>query len=80
MGKYVVFLGLLAAAACGSDDPVLDTPEECNPLGGMNCITPWPSSIYEVDDPATATGPIITTTTDLVGTFIYFLLGMIFLI
>lgn len=22
----------------------------------MNCITPWPSSIYEIEDPATATG------------------------
>lgn len=45
----------LAAVACGGDTE-LATPKQCNPLGGASCITPWPSSVYEVDDPASATG------------------------
>jgi hypothetical protein len=45
-----------AASGCGGDGDGLQTPAECNPLGGASCVTPWPSSIYEVDDPATATG------------------------
>lgn len=46
-----------AAAACGGgDDDGLGVAAECNPLGGAGCVTPWPSSIYEVDDAATATG------------------------
>jgi hypothetical protein len=47
---------LLFAAGCGDDEPAFSTPAECNPLGGMNCITPWPSAIYEVEDQTTATG------------------------
>ncbi len=52
----------LAAAclltACGGGDGGLtaDIPANCNPLGGIACITPWPSSVYEVDDASTATG------------------------
>ncbi|MCW5806209.1 MAG: hypothetical protein KIT31_27840 [Deltaproteobacteria bacterium] len=47
----------VAAAACGGDDElVLATPQQCNPLGGTGCISPWPSALYEVDDAATATG------------------------
>jgi hypothetical protein len=34
----------------------LETPPPCNPLGGASCITPWPSSIYEVDDATSPTG------------------------
>ena len=56
MGKYVVFAALLAAGCGGDDDPILETLQECNPLGGMNCITPWPSSIYEIEDSATPSG------------------------
>jgi hypothetical protein len=57
----VVFSGIILAllvSGC-SDSPdarTLATPLECNPLGGTGCITPWPSSIYAVDDPDTATG------------------------
>jgi hypothetical protein len=40
-------------AACGGKD--LSTPDACNPLGGTACVAPWPSSIYEVDDPTTET-------------------------
>jgi hypothetical protein len=46
----------LAAAACGGGDAELETPPPCNPLGGASCITPWPSALYEIDDPGTRTG------------------------
>ena len=46
----------LFLVACGGGDTDLATPARCNPLGGASCITPWPSSIYEVDDAATVTG------------------------
>jgi hypothetical protein len=58
----------LLLAACGGDSakvtpdagrpdagpPVLG--EGCNALGGTDCLLPWPSSIYEKDDAASATG------------------------
>ena len=44
----------VALAACG--DTSLGIPQECNPLGANHCMTPWPSSVYEVDDASTATG------------------------
>ncbi|MBA3460778.1 MAG: hypothetical protein H0T46_12495 [Deltaproteobacteria bacterium] len=47
---------LLVLAACGEDNLDLATPDHCNPLGGVRCATPFPSSIYEVDDATTATG------------------------
>lgn len=47
---------ILLLAACGGGDLDLDTPDECNPLGGVRCSAPWPSSVYEVDDATTATG------------------------
>ena len=46
----------LLLAACGDDALDLATPDNCNPLGGSRCIAPWPSAVYEVDDPGTATG------------------------
>ena len=55
--KAIGLASILGVAACGGDDaPALVTPDACNPLGGASCVTPWPSSIYELDDPATATG------------------------
>ncbi len=45
----------ITAMACGDNDGIT-TRQECNPLGGTNCITPWPSAIYEIDDSSTATG------------------------
>ncbi|HEX5059310.1 MAG TPA: hypothetical protein VFV99_08125 [Kofleriaceae bacterium] len=47
-----MILSLMFFAAC-SGDKDLATAQQCNPLGGAACITPWPSSLYEVDDPAT---------------------------
>ena len=48
----------LLAVACGGDDDGMTKlyGAECNPLGGTACITPWPSSIYEVEDTSTASG------------------------
>ena len=45
----------LGLAACGGNHD-LSTPAECNPMGGLACVTPWPSAIYEVDDAASPTG------------------------
>jgi hypothetical protein len=47
--------GLTALAAC---DNATSLPVEaaCNPLGDGHCMTPWPSSAFEVDDPSSATG------------------------
>ena len=55
MRHVLVPLLVLSTAAACSGDKDLATPAPCNPLGGAACITPWPSSIYEVDDPATET-------------------------
>lgn len=46
----------LAAVACSDDSPTSDIPAECNPLGGTTCMLPWPSSAYEVADPASSSG------------------------
>lgn len=55
--RRLIACSLFVVAACGGEDgPSLATPQECNPLGGVGCMTPWPSSIYEVDDASTATG------------------------
>jgi predicted esterase len=50
----VCFLVLLAA--CGSNATSLPVEAHCNPLGANHCMTPWPSSAFEVDDPTTETG------------------------
>ncbi len=46
---------LAALAACGSSTS-LPVDARCNPLGAGACLAPWPSSAFEVDDPATVTG------------------------
>jgi hypothetical protein len=46
----------LAACGGGDDDPVGDVPAECNPLGGVGCVTPWPSSAYLRADADSSTG------------------------
>lgn len=45
----------LALAACGSSTS-LPVDARCNPLGAGACLAPWPSSAFEVDDPAAVTG------------------------
>src|SRR5688572_26929047 len=60
----------LASAACGGGDDGGDdtggfvTPDQCNPFGGANCIVPWPSAVYEVDDSSTPTGRRIDVPAD----------------
>jgi hypothetical protein len=49
-------LPVLFLAACGSDSPSLAVEDHCNPLGTNHCMTPWPSSAFEIEDGATATG------------------------
>ncbi len=51
----LLVLTLLPVAACGDDGPP-GVAEECNPLGGVGCITPWPSAIYLRDDATSPTG------------------------
>jgi len=46
---------LVALAACSSDVS-LPMKGNCNPLGANHCMTPWPSSVFEVDDPSSETG------------------------
>ncbi|MDB4953885.1 MAG: hypothetical protein JWO36_1454, partial [Myxococcales bacterium] len=46
---------LVVFAACSSDT-ALPIKAECNPLGVNHCMTPWPSSAFEVDDMSTPTG------------------------
>lgn len=46
---------ILSVAACGGDTG-LEVEARCNPLGTNHCMTPWPSAVFEVDDPASATG------------------------
>src|SRR5258706_10643870 len=48
-------LFVLVFGACGGDVS-LPMKAQCNPLGGNHCMTPWPSSVFEVDDATTATG------------------------
>ncbi|HEU4734629.1 MAG TPA: hypothetical protein VFT22_42350 [Kofleriaceae bacterium] len=50
-----MFAAALAAGACSSDTSLPIEPA-CNPLGAGHCMTPWPSSAFEVDDPSSATG------------------------
>jgi hypothetical protein len=45
---------VVASAAC-SNSPALPSAN-CNPLGNNHCMTPWPSSAFEVADSSTMTG------------------------
>jgi len=57
MGRRGLLVLLVLAAACGGDDGVAsDIPDECNPLGGAGCVTPWPSSAYLREDATSPTG------------------------
>lgn len=50
------FVGISACGGDDDDDPDLDVPAECNPLGGVACMTPWPSMVYADVDSSTETG------------------------
>lgn len=48
-------LAAFAVAACSSDTSVPVEPQ-CNPLGAGHCMTPWPSSAFEIEDASSLTG------------------------
>jgi len=50
-----MFLAGALLGAC-SGDTALPIESQCNPLGINHCMTPWPSSVFEVDDATTPTG------------------------
>lgn len=56
--RGLVLVGVAAVAACDSPaGPELpDIQPGCNPLIGDDCLSPFPSSVYQVDDASTATG------------------------
>ncbi len=59
MARYlltaVCIVGLVTA--CGSGDSSNRIADECNPLGGeVQCMMPWPSSVYIEEDAATPSG------------------------
>jgi hypothetical protein len=54
MRRLLLALTLTSLAACGGGDGL--PPPTCNPLGVAHCLTPWPSSAFEVADGSTATG------------------------
>ena len=54
--KIALAIGLsLLLAACSAAPPP-DAAPGCNPLVGDDCLTPYPSSFYEIDDATSATG------------------------
>jgi len=55
MRAVAVSLVLIGLAGCGGDLS-LPVADECNPLGQVHCMTPWPSSAFEVADTTTGTG------------------------
>ena len=56
MRRAVLFSALLTTACGGGGSPTIDVPAECNPLGGVGCVTPWPSSAYLRADTTSPTG------------------------
>jgi hypothetical protein len=48
-------VAVVAVAACSSDTSVPVEPQ-CNPLGAGGCMTPWPSSAFEIEDASSLTG------------------------
>jgi hypothetical protein len=46
---------VLALTACSNDTSV-PVEARCNPLGIAHCMTPWPSSVFEVEDSSSSTG------------------------
>ncbi|HEY0483556.1 MAG TPA: hypothetical protein VGD37_38825 [Kofleriaceae bacterium] len=54
--RRCALLAVLALAPTCSNVTSLQIEAACNPLGDGHCMTPWPSSAFEVDDPASPTG------------------------
>ncbi len=49
-------LTMTTVVACGGDDGTGGVAAECNPLGGLTCLLPWPSSAFLAEDSTTETG------------------------
>lgn len=52
-------LALGALGSCGNDDNAgngTGVEDYCNPLGSNHCMTPWPSSAFEIEDSTSPTG------------------------
>ena len=56
----LVSLAVLSSSACPADKAPpapLDLPDGCNPLlGGVDCVLPYPSDVFVVEDAASASG------------------------
>src|SRR5688572_8779881 len=53
---FLVVLGVTpVVSGCGGDSGS-GIPDDCNPLGGVQCLMPWPSSVYLEQDATTGTG------------------------
>jgi hypothetical protein len=55
-GSRIALLSICLFGACGGGDTHLPVADACNPLGVNHCMTPFPSSAFEVADATTATG------------------------
>ncbi len=67
-GPFVAFalvaiVSVTSIAACGGGSS-LPVPDACNPLGLDHCMTPWPSSAFEIDDATSATGRRLALTAE----------------
>ena len=47
--NVLALVGFLSLAACSSDGADDGIPDECNPLGGVTCLMPWPSSAFMME-------------------------------
>jgi len=58
-------IAIAFVSACGGNDGTkLPMADYCNPLGVNHCMTPWPSSAFEVADATSATGRRLALTSD----------------
>jgi len=62
--RWALVLLAAAAPACGGGGGLELPADYCNPLGVNHCMTPWPSSAFEVDDATSATGRRLALTED----------------
>jgi hypothetical protein len=63
-GSIFALVAISCAACGGSDGTSLPMANACNPLGVNHCMTPWPSSAFEVADATSATGRRLALTSD----------------
>lgn len=54
--RFLIVLGLFAAACGDEGGNTSGIPDPCNPLGGEGCLLPWPSAVYTTTDATSRTG------------------------